>query len=707
MAEITKELGRVPISRGEFNLATTYYKDNIVQYQYASYQVTAKSITGVAPVSPEGVVNTGWIIFGGSVETDKINKVIDHGVLTDNWDAQDDDPEDYDPLAATEASYAYNWKSVTNPNKTGNIEDLVNKVDALAVGIFYGYYPNENELPQDITERGYSYVGTNNPYKIYNFNGTQWNDSGTTIQATSEADEEDITYNENDKLTFKDRNNIDGMGYVILRKSKSFAEQVTKANTIYEIRYEFDLNGAEVIIPEGCVLKFNGGKLSNGRISFNKCELKYSNIKLIFDNIIIVEPTIETGENLVSNSYLYADFFYKDDIGYATNSVLKLCKECRYLRKEYNQLTSIILKNNNKLYGTGFDKILEKGGAQPMCTSIKTNLDINSITANYANSCYISNLYLENTNKNNLSSGIYILNCINWKIDCININSFDTGICHKGGFGCVFDTVLIRNSYMGLYLTSSSESQINGGVYINVSCKFCYTAYKINLCNNITFINCSGEVIHKDYNVKGRENQQVSACWNILAGTNISLINPYLEGGDTFIHEGHVGESYPTINIISGYYNSHAGETYVKPFTNGIFGYLKNTNISGLIIANTYYSGTGSPGSRGMIYLLDNCHIDNVQGGMAYVQGDNITIKNCRFEVKRFGGIWTDGNYYPNNNIQGKSNIGTTQQLNDKGTELKDLENNNYIGLTAFNTTINKPVWWTGSKWIDATGANV
>ena len=132
MAEITKELGRVPISRGEFNLATTYYKDNIVQYQYASYQVTTESITGVVPVSPEGVVNTGWIIFGGSVETDKINKVIDHGVLTDNWDEQNDDPEEYDPLAVTESSYAYNWKTADTPasdGKTeGNLKDLYEKL---------------------------------------------------------------------------------------------------------------------------------------------------------------------------------------------------------------------------------------------------------------------------------------------------------------------------------------------------------------------------------------------------------------------------------------------------------------------------------------------------------------------------------------------------------------------------------------------------
>ena len=86
--------------------------------------------------------------------------------------------------------------------------------------------------------------------------------------ALSTADEEDIT-SENGLLKLKDRSALNGMGYIILRKNKSFAEQVIKANTIYEVRYDFDLNGAEITIPENCVLKFNGGSLSNGTINGN------------------------------------------------------------------------------------------------------------------------------------------------------------------------------------------------------------------------------------------------------------------------------------------------------------------------------------------------------------------------------------------------------------------------------------------------------
>lgn len=71
-------------------------------------------------------------------------------------------------------------------------------------------------------------------------------------------------------LRFADRNYTqDGMGYVILRKNKSFEEQVTKSNTIYEIRYNFDLNGNTINIPDSCELKFVGGSLKNGILDGN------------------------------------------------------------------------------------------------------------------------------------------------------------------------------------------------------------------------------------------------------------------------------------------------------------------------------------------------------------------------------------------------------------------------------------------------------
>lgn len=84
-------------------------------------------------------------------------------------------------------------------------------------------------------------------------------------------------------LKFKDRpynsELASGKGYKILRKNWTNVGTKTinlltqdafnQSNTIYEIRYNFDLNGAEITIPEGCVLDFQGGSLNNGLLKNN------------------------------------------------------------------------------------------------------------------------------------------------------------------------------------------------------------------------------------------------------------------------------------------------------------------------------------------------------------------------------------------------------------------------------------------------------
>lgn len=46
-------------------------------------------------------------------------------------------------------------------------------------------------------------------------------------------------------------------------------EDINKSNTIYEIRYDFDLDGKTITIPKNCILYFTSGKLYNGSISMD------------------------------------------------------------------------------------------------------------------------------------------------------------------------------------------------------------------------------------------------------------------------------------------------------------------------------------------------------------------------------------------------------------------------------------------------------
>lgn len=128
-------------------------------------------------------------------------------------------------------------------------------------------------------------------------------------------DEEDITSNDENLLQFKNRSTLNGMGYIILRKNKPFAEQLTQSNTIYEIRYDFDLDGQEITIPEGCVLDFQGGSLRNGTIIGQVTKLSGKSIS-IFNNVDIDG----TWDVPMIRSSMFADIHIVDKL----NILLKL-----------------------------------------------------------------------------------------------------------------------------------------------------------------------------------------------------------------------------------------------------------------------------------------------------------------------------------------------------------------------------------------------
>ena len=97
-----------------------------------------------------------------------------------------------------------------------------------------------------------------------------------------ELDAEDLTATDVLKLADRAYNptNFSGKGYKILRKNivdgrnLLTQEMVNEPDTVYEIRYDFDLDGKEIVIPERCVLKFEGGSLSNGKltsIGYTRC----------------------------------------------------------------------------------------------------------------------------------------------------------------------------------------------------------------------------------------------------------------------------------------------------------------------------------------------------------------------------------------------------------------------------------------------------
>ena len=59
---------------------------------------------------------------------------------------------------------------------------------------------------------------------------------------------------------------------------------MSSANTIYHIQYDYDLDGASITVPAGCILKFDGGSMRNGTLVGNVTVIEGGNYQL-FSNI--------------------------------------------------------------------------------------------------------------------------------------------------------------------------------------------------------------------------------------------------------------------------------------------------------------------------------------------------------------------------------------------------------------------------------------
>lgn len=117
---------------------------------------------------------------------------------------------------------------------------------------------------------------------------------------TNLADDEDIQSKENEfgvnvlKLADRSYNptNFSGKAYKILRKnivdSKNVLtqEMINQSNTVYDIRYDFDLDGLELTIPVGCIMKFDGGSLINGTLNGNGT-LICGHLSDILDSVVL------------------------------------------------------------------------------------------------------------------------------------------------------------------------------------------------------------------------------------------------------------------------------------------------------------------------------------------------------------------------------------------------------------------------------------
>ena len=187
-------------------------------------------------------------------------------------------------------------------------------------------------------------------------------------------DEEDLS-NETGFLKLKDkkhnRYNYSGLGRCYLRKNMvdgvnvltqdmfTNADGSSKKNTRYIIQYDYDLNGATIEVPEGCVLDFEGGGITGGKIVFNNTDIHglakinteiegtiaNENLDIrwfgavgdgIFDNSDIIQKIIDFTEGYNDRVYVYIP-----DGVWGIGKTLKFRNYCGNI-KGNNPFTSVI-----------------------------------------------------------------------------------------------------------------------------------------------------------------------------------------------------------------------------------------------------------------------------------------------------------------------------------------------------------------------------
>lgn len=215
--------------------------------------------------------------------------------------------------------------------------------------------PRSRKIGQVIT-----FMDTYGNWVIYQFQGqtlNQWNNTTMWINVISSIivsetvpDEEDLTgIKQNNKLFLKFKNkdystnDFSGLGRIYLRKNiRGIADPVEgtiTANvltqqmvrypyTIYHLQYDYNLNGETIIIPEGCVILFEGGSVNNGILVFR-------------DTILINQYK---GTATIQGSYIYQDAI-ADGEDITLGSVLKFSDK-EYQADNYSGLGRVYLRKN-------------------------------------------------------------------------------------------------------------------------------------------------------------------------------------------------------------------------------------------------------------------------------------------------------------------------------------------------------------------------
>ena len=526
-------------------------------------------------------------------------------------------------------------------NVNTTVSDIVSQFFALGVSDFinvtdkYGIsYNTLDEAIRVIPWRSrkvgqvITFLNEQGEWHLYQYQGESiltWNNTTLWVDLLESRivnsilpDQEDLTMTEpdadgNSYMHFKDKDysidDFSGLGRVYLRKNLqtltdpntgetrliNYLTQtmVGKENVIYHIQYDYNLNGQTIIIPEGCVLLFEGGSVSNGTLNF-------INTSLVGDVSLNVIPT-----GTLNNDKAYIEWFKSN-----TSTVLQFLINSGVNEVIFGNTTysfkDIVLNRGIVISGSGntiFKPILIRNEDSAITHSLDSCRNmLQSSTPDI--SVLIRNITFKSTiTTNTLPSG--------YKTDKYASEPllFFTDARKVEVTNCIFDS-------------------IEGNSYSNTN--YTYYGNKKGLC--VCCWDCDEVIIHNNFMTRLRMDEQF---WAIAVHKDRETLI-------TRFNKNYVKDMQPTAN--SSLFSSVAGtvefnDNYVNNFVyTGSLTNLFGTHViaKNNIISNTQVGSVFDTSERGYFYandiLIADNTVDALSGDFVVTIANIINIRNNKFK---------------------------------------------------------------------------